>query len=56
VGNPAELTLFDPRLEWQVVPSNLQSLAINTPWANQTLTGKVTQIWIPNIADSHTST
>jgi dihydroorotase len=52
VNQPAELTLFDPRLEWQVIPSNLQSLAINTPWANQTLTGKVTKIWIPGIADS----
>ena len=45
VGEPAELALFDPRIEWQVTPKNLRSLAINTPWANQSIKGKVTAIW-----------
>ncbi len=45
VGEPAELTLFDPRMEWQVMPQNLRSLAINTPWANQPIKGKVTAVW-----------
>lgn len=45
VGEPAELTLFDPRIGWQVKPGNLHSLAINTPWANQPLKGKVTATW-----------
>ncbi len=50
VGQPAELTLFDPRIEWQVLPKNLRSLAINTPWANQPLKGKVTAIWTNHLA------
>jgi dihydroorotase len=47
VGELAELTLFDPKVRWQVVPTALHSLASNTPWANQTLQGKVTATWIP---------
>jgi dihydroorotase len=48
VGEPAELTLFDPRTHWQVTPQTLRSLAGNTPWANQTIQGKVTAIWLPS--------
>jgi dihydroorotase len=48
VGEPAELTLFDPRTRWQVTPEALHSLAGNTPWANQTLQGKVTATWLPS--------
>ena len=40
-GHPAELTLFDPHVEWQVSPRNLHSLSSNTPWLGQTLKGKV---------------
>ncbi len=47
VGEPAELTLFDPRTRWQVTSEALCSLASNTPWANQMLQGKVTATWIP---------
>lgn len=48
VGEPAELTLFSPQVNWQVSAKTLHSLANNTPWANQTLQGKVTAIWLPN--------
>ena len=46
VGKSAELTLFDPRISWQVTPENLNSLASNTPWANQMIQGKVTATWV----------
>ncbi|MBI4783763.1 MAG: dihydroorotase [Oscillatoriophycideae cyanobacterium NC_groundwater_1537_Pr4_S-0.65um_50_18] len=39
--HPAELTLFDPQIDWQVSPQTLHSLASNTPWLGQTLKGKV---------------
>ena len=42
-GGVAELTLFDPRVNWQVAPQNLRSLAFNTPLAGQLLQGKVTR-------------
>ncbi len=42
---PAELTLFNPQLTWTVNRQNLQSLAINTPWFGQQLTGSVVQTW-----------
>ena len=45
VGNPAELTLFDPSVEWWVSEERLRSRSSNTPWLNQTLQGKVTRIW-----------
>ncbi|MGC1306920.1 MAG: dihydroorotase [Phormidesmis sp.] len=48
VGNAAELTLFDPRISWQVRVDELRSLASNTPWLHQSLQGKVTQIWHKN--------
>ena len=48
VGKPAELTLFDPHMSWQATPENMKSLASNTPWANQTIQGKVMASWIPS--------
>ncbi len=45
-GAVAELTLFDPNLEWTVSAQSLRSLsAFNTPWAGQSIQGKVSQIW-----------
>jgi dihydroorotase len=44
-NKPAELTLFDPQQSWQVESSQLQSLAENTPWFNQKLTGRVIKTW-----------
>ncbi len=47
VGGPAELTLFDPRIDWQVTVAGLRSLSLNTPWVGQKLRGKVTRTWVP---------
>ena len=40
-GEPANLCVFDPALEWQVVPAHLASKSRNTPYAGRTLRGKV---------------
>ena len=44
-NQPAELTLFNPQQSWKVDPQHLKSLAINTPWLRQELTGKVIKTW-----------
>ena len=44
-GEEAELTLFNPLQIWQVNKANLQTLAYNTPWFAQELTGQVVQVW-----------
>ena len=44
-GNPAELTLFAPQQSWLVEPKTLKSLATNTPWLGQKITGRVVQTW-----------
>ena len=41
VGEPANLTIFDPNEPWQVVPAQLASKSKNTPFAGVDLTGKV---------------
>lgn len=46
VDSPAELTLFDPRIEWQVSAKSLQSLSSNTHWLGQSIRGKVTATWM----------
>jgi dihydroorotase len=45
-GNPAELTLFAPQQSWVVEPKTLKSLATNTPWLGQKITGRIVQTWI----------
>ena len=40
-GNPANLVVFDPGLEWVVEPERLASRARNTPFAGRTLRGRV---------------
>jgi dihydroorotase len=40
-GAVANLTVFDPRNEWEVEPDRLASRARNTPFAGRTLRGKV---------------
>ena len=44
-GNPAELTLFAPQQSWLVEAKTLKSLATNTPWLGQKITGRVVQTW-----------
>tara|TARA_B100001540_G_scaffold317462_1_gene350755 strand:+ start:1149 stop:2444 length:1296 start_codon:yes stop_codon:yes gene_type:complete len=41
IGDPAHLTVFDPKDEWIVSASTLQSKSVNTPWPNKQLTGRV---------------
>ena len=46
VGAIAELTLFNPVDRWTVSAQTLRSLsAFNTPWANQSIQGKVSRVW-----------
>jgi dihydroorotase len=40
-GEPANLTVFDPSIEWQVVPAELASKSRNTPYVGVPLRGKV---------------
>jgi dihydroorotase len=49
VGEVADMTLFDPRIRWQVSAENLQSLACNTPWEGQWVQGKVVATWVPHV-------
>jgi dihydroorotase len=41
VGEPANLTVFDPSVEWQVVPAELASKSRNTPYIGVPLRGRV---------------
>lgn len=41
-GEPANLTVFDPDVEWEVEPGNLASKSRNTPFAGVPLKGRVT--------------
>jgi dihydroorotase len=40
-GEPANLVVFDPTAEWQVIAAHLASKSRNTPYAGRTLRGKV---------------
>jgi dihydroorotase len=40
-GEPANLVVFDPSLEWTVDPADLVSRSRNTPYAGRTVRGKV---------------
>jgi dihydroorotase len=44
-NQPAELTLFNPHQSWKVESSQLHSLAVNTPWSQQELMGRVVKTW-----------
>jgi dihydroorotase len=41
VGEPANLTIFDPDVEWEVVPAKLASKSRNTPYVGVALRGRV---------------
>lgn len=45
LGKPANLTLFDPTLEWTVGADTLRSRSCNTPWWGQRIRGKVLKTW-----------
>ena len=46
VGEPANLTLFDPDYEWVVSPSDMVSRSRNTPYAGMVLHGRVLGTWL----------
>ncbi len=43
-GSPADVTIFDPRLEWVVEPSQFQSRSRNCPFSGWKLKGKVVTV------------
>lgn len=45
IDQPNDLILFDPHEKWTVDHTSLRSLSINTSWLNQSLTGRVIQVW-----------
>jgi dihydroorotase len=45
IGSPVEALLFDPTREWIVKRETLRSPASNTPFLNQSLQGRVIQVW-----------
>lgn len=47
VGQPAEMVLFDPQQSWFADAHTLKSLSQNTPWYEQSLTGRAIQTWHP---------
>lgn len=46
VGEPANLTLFDPEPEWVVAADDMLSRSRNTPYAGMVLHGKVLGTWL----------
>ena len=40
-GEPANITIFDPEVEWEVVPAQLASKSHNTPYIGTPLRGRV---------------
>lgn len=56
VGEPANLTVFDPGAEWMVVPAQLASKSRNTPYAGRVLRGRVRHTvlgGVPVVIDGH---
>lgn len=41
IGADADVTLFDPKEKWDYILEQIKSRSHNTPWLNQTMTGKV---------------
>jgi dihydroorotase len=55
VGEPANLTVFDPDPEWVVQPADMVSRSHNTPYAGMTLHGRVLSTWLrgrPTVLDA----
>lgn len=43
-GSEANVTVFDPDLEWTVDAEGFESKSVNSPWVGKTLTGKATDV------------
>ena len=55
VGEPANLTVFDPSQQWTVVPAQLASKSRDTPYAGRAVRGKVRHTilnGVPVVVDS----
>ena len=46
VGNPADLTVIDPTIEWKVVAEEFESMADNSGFLGWKLTGRATDVFI----------
>ncbi|MEI2644011.1 MAG: amidohydrolase family protein [Candidatus Nanopelagicales bacterium] len=46
VGEPANVTLFDPEYEWVVAANDMVSRSRNTPYAGMVLHGRVLGTWL----------
>ena len=46
VGNPADLTVIDPTIEWTVVAEEFESMADNSGFLGWKLTGRATDVFI----------
>ncbi len=46
VGSPADVCIFDAQQQWQLSPDNIQSEGKNSPYLNQTLTGRATHTFV----------
>lgn len=49
-GEPANLTIFDPDQEWEVVPAQLASKSRNTPYVGVALRGRVRHTILDGVA------
>tara|TARA_R110002049_G_scaffold252264_2_gene427323 strand:- start:57053 stop:58330 length:1278 start_codon:yes stop_codon:yes gene_type:complete len=45
-GQPADLCICDPAIEWKLTAENMHSRGKNTPFLNRTLKGKVTHTFV----------
>ena len=43
-GGEANVTVFDPDLEWTVEADGFKSKSVNSPWVGRTLTGRATDV------------
>jgi len=46
IGNAADLVAFDPDARWVVDPAQFRTKGRNTPFAGQTLAGRVLGTWV----------
>jgi dihydroorotase len=45
VGNKANITLFNPDLEWEFTNDDIKSKSVNTPFIGETLKGRALAIY-----------
>jgi dihydroorotase len=50
VGEPANLTLFDPRERWTVEPATMATASPNTPVGGREMLGRVRWTWLRGVA------